>query len=516
MLPGGNRIKPWLLAAIFILQPAFFATQLQKLNQVNGIWYSPEDTEEATFHWKSNWIWHDSKIQNNLVLFRKNFNLTQLPEQATLRITATSLYQLYINGQYINRGPARSAPHHQSYDILEIAALLKPGANVIAVQVHFQPDKKSYQHQARAGLLAQLDYSVNNKNAGIYSNSSWKAMADPSWNNSAPKINRFQRAVNDRVDLQETVRQWQAIGFDDNRWATAKSLMRNAGWPGPQKNARARALTPPWTSLLPRNLPYLIETDITATKLISATRIDDFFLPGKSKRPRKVKLSNKIAPVIARDLPVYQQNAKPIQIPANKGKKWLLVFDMGKIHNGMPTLDIEGNKGAQVEIISIPFMINNQFTYRMVDSDLLDKVTLSGTRDRWQAQYFKPGRYLGLVVQSGLKPTKIHSFGIHQIEYPFKEAGSITSKDAPWINQYMLASAETIKATTTDAYTDNYRERRQYAQTGYYAALGNYNLFGDHALQARYLQQVAEEQLANGLMPAYGALVTDELREILD
>ena len=66
----------------------------------------------------------------------------------------------------------------------------------------------------------------------------------------------------------------------------------------------------------------------------------------------------------------------------------------------------------------------------------------------------------------------------------------------------MEASAKTIEVCTTDAYTDNYRERRQYAQTGYYAALGNYWLFGDHALQRRYLVQVAQEQEANGVMPA--------------
>ena len=52
------------------------------------------------------------------------------------------------------------------------------------------------------------------------------------------------------------------------------------------------------------------------------------------------------------------------------------------------------------------------------------------------------------------------------------------ARPAPWIQDYMSASAETIKAATTDAYTDNYRERRQYAQTGYYASLGNYFLFG--------------------------------------
>jgi hypothetical protein len=80
----------------------------------------------------------------------------------------------------------------------------------------------------------------------------------------------------------------------------------------------------------------------------------------------------------------------------------------------------------------------------------------------------------------------------------------------------MEASALTIQVCTTDGYTDNYRERRQYAQTGYYAALGNYWLFGDRALQRRYLVQVAQEQEANGMMPAYAPAASDDYMVIMD
>ncbi|MCP4272396.1 MAG: hypothetical protein GY781_10580, partial [Gammaproteobacteria bacterium] len=472
---SAKKHKQWIWLSLWMLLTIGFpsnslASQIQKLPQATGIWHKANDTEDKTFQWRSNWIWHSSLEQADRVLFRKKVNFRSLPEEAILRITASSLYQLYINGHYVLRGPARSAPHHQSYDILDIRSLLQTGENVIAVQVHHQANKKSYHHKARAGLLAQLDYTGKAGPAAVYSDSSWRALVDPSWENNAPRINRFQRAVTDRVDLQKSIRQWQAVDFDDSQWTEAKSLLRNSGWPGPQKNAKASALTPPWTALLPRKLPYLIETDSKATQLISAMEIDGFFQPRKNKRSKKVPLKNIIDPVIASDLEAYQQYGKPIHIPASKDndkhKKWLLVFDMGKIHNGMPSLDIEGIKGTEVEIISIPFMVDNQFTDRMVDSDLLDKITLSGARDRWQAQYFKPGRYLGLVLQSGAVAIKIHAVGMHQIEYPFDPVGSITSKSAPWINQYMQASALTIKVATTDAYTDNYRERRQYAQTG--------------------------------------------------
>ena len=54
-------------------------------------------------------------------------------------------------------GPARCAPHHQSYDVLDVTEALTAGKNVLAVRVHFQREGVSYYEPARAGLLAQLE-----------------------------------------------------------------------------------------------------------------------------------------------------------------------------------------------------------------------------------------------------------------------------------------------------------------------------------------------------------------------
>ncbi|GAI87756.1 unnamed protein product, partial [marine sediment metagenome] len=208
---------------------------------------------------------------------------------------------------------------------------------------------------------------------------------------------------------------------------------------------------------------------------------------------------------------------EPLVIPASDTTgTWLLLFDFGEVLNGMAKLDIEGAAGTMVDILYAPFVLDNQFTHKTVDSDFLDRLVLSGNRDIWEATYFKPIRYMGVVLRSGKMPVKIYAAGIHHIVYPFERKGHIRAPDAHWIEQYMEASARTIQVCTTDGYTDNYRERRQYAQTGYYAALGNYWIFGDQALQRRYLIQVAQEQEANGMMPAYAPLAGDDYMVIVD
>ena len=110
----------------------------------------------------------------------------------------------------------------------------------------------------------------------------------------------------------------------------------------------------------------------------------------------------------------------------------------------------------------------------------------------------------------------MYSAGLRRIEYPFVQKGSFHTPDCPELQTLWQAAARTIQVCTTDAYTDNYRERRQYAQTAYYACLGNYPVFGDAALQRRYLTQIADEQLPNGIMPAYAPRHGNDFMVILD
>ena len=483
-------------------------------NQVSGIWMQPNSSEPESFDWRAQWIWLDEKLEADVLLARSPFSCEQAPKEALLRISASSKYELYINGSYICQGPARSAPHHQSYDILQVAAILKKGKNSIAVRVHHQKGKYAYHLKGRAGLLAQLD--IENQTQ-LVTNNTWKVHTDPSWNSNAPSISRFQKVVNDRVDLIKKIKNWQTLDFDDASWKNATPLLRNTGWPAPKKTEKATTLTTPWTSLVPRDIPYLIEQDVKATKLIEAVLIDT---PNQKEQvipKNKWQLTHSIDKEISKSEKHYRKKDKSLILPpTTESKTWLLIFDFESIKNGFPKFTMEGSKGTQVDILSAPFIVNDSFTHRIVDSNLQDQVLLSGGLDTWQATYFKPSRYLAIAVKGNTQPVKINYVGTHQIRYPFSIKGSIQTPEAPWMEDLWKASIKTIDACTTDAFTDNYRERRQYAQTGYYAALGNYWTYGDTALQRRYLIQVAQEQEANGMMPAYAPLATDEYMIILD
>jgi hypothetical protein len=469
-------------------------SQVSPLPQnAKGIWQEDNKLDTKKIDWNAQWIWLPQDIESNVLLARRSFNLSEESSSAILKITASSKYELFINGQYINQGPARSSPHHQSFDILDINSALIKGSNTLAVKVHHQKGKVSYHLKGRAGLLVQLDLESNNISSQIKSDDSWKVSNDPSWDNNAPFISRFQLFVNDKIDFRNKIKNWNQPNFDDHSWNNARPLKRNSGWPAPQKNETATTFITPWTSLVPRDIPYLVEQDIEATNLIFE---DEIRLDRSSKH--------------------FELNLDHNSIDDSKKNAKILIYDFGTVINGMPKINIEGSKGSKIDIYTAPYILNNTFISNTVDSNFHDQIILSGKEDQWQSMYFKPTRYLAILINDSIESTKINSIGIHQIKYPFELKASISTPEAPWIEELWNASIKTIDVCTTDAFTDNYRERRQYAQTNYYAALGNYWTYGDTALQRRYLIQIAQEQQANGLMPAYAPLAKGDFMVILD
>ncbi len=79
---------------------------------------------------QAKWIWQaDAGPVPQTFCFRKTFFLDRAPTGATLRITADNSYKLFINGSPVGEG--NDWRQMGTYDI---AALLRPGRNVIAVE----------------------------------------------------------------------------------------------------------------------------------------------------------------------------------------------------------------------------------------------------------------------------------------------------------------------------------------------------------------------------------------------
>ncbi|MDQ3461369.1 MAG: alpha-L-rhamnosidase N-terminal domain-containing protein, partial [Deinococcota bacterium] len=212
---------------------------------------------DQVMDWRAQWIWADGEAspRNAWRCFRRAFEAPLGWDGARLAITADSRYVLYLNGVRLGRGPARSWPFLQSFDLYEVGHLLKPGrANVLAVLVmHYGVSSFQYL-RGRGGLLAQLELTHAAKVTTVVTDSSWKSALHAGHDPRSPRMS-VQLGFAERVDARLWDDAWQGPDYDDSAWARAEAV-------GPVG-------TPPWTELTPRDIPHLSEEPLYPSRVVS-------------------------------------------------------------------------------------------------------------------------------------------------------------------------------------------------------------------------------------------------------
>ncbi len=80
------------------------------------------------------WIAGKELEKNLLAGFRAEF-ASQGDSPVVLRITASTLYRAYLNGNFLGHGPARGPHGFFRIDELDLRKLLRPGSNLLAIEV---------------------------------------------------------------------------------------------------------------------------------------------------------------------------------------------------------------------------------------------------------------------------------------------------------------------------------------------------------------------------------------------
>ena len=214
----------------------------------------------TTLNFPADAVWigsaHAFDLHEAYLCFRSPaaWQLAANPTQADLFITADSRYKLWVNGQFVARGPARSFPHNQLVDKLDLTPYLHSGANTLAVQV-YQPGYShfAYVHRGAAGVLA---YLVCDGQTTLVTNLDWRFQRDFSYDPSVPRVSIYGTGVEER-DMSLTT-EWMAPDYDDSAWEMPRLYAPLNG--------------DPWTGMSPRAMPLMVERKIPLTLLENAAR----------------------------------------------------------------------------------------------------------------------------------------------------------------------------------------------------------------------------------------------------
>jgi len=205
------------------------------------------------------------------VAFRKTVMVAEAPVRADLGIFADSRYLLWINGDYILRGPGRFVPNGPEYDRLDVASHLRRGANTLAILVLARGSSgKMMRHgPGLAVRLAVGDGPV------VAADSSWKWSGATRYRQPVIKWGNEYDVVDARVEDGD----WTKPEYDDRSWMTAVPVAGEQWGPLTARRSellRGTVLAPALKRTLPVTLTAGQRLAFQVGRLVQAYTVLDF------------------------------------------------------------------------------------------------------------------------------------------------------------------------------------------------------------------------------------------------
>ncbi|HWI01999.1 MAG TPA: alpha-L-rhamnosidase N-terminal domain-containing protein [Propionibacteriaceae bacterium] len=189
-------------------------------------------------------------------LFRRVFDVEDLPPRAALRLSADSRYVLWVNGAEVGRGSIRSQPRRLRYDEYDIASHLRRGRNVVAVLVTYYGHANSFwQPAASSGVMGRDVQLVVEARVGeewLITDERWRALRSPAWRALGAGQSLDAIPV-ELLDARELDPAWVETEFDDSSWVAATVL--KASHDGAL--GESRPPVDPYGAMLPRGIGML-------------------------------------------------------------------------------------------------------------------------------------------------------------------------------------------------------------------------------------------------------------------
>ncbi len=157
--------------------------------------------------------------RNRHLLFRKHFFLEKHVKKALIYITADDYYKLYINGVFVNQGPAPSYHFQYNYNVIDITPFLREGENIIAVHTLYQGliNRVWQSGDMRHGLLLDLEADGHTL---LYSDESFKIAYHKGFMEMG--VCGYDTQFLERYDASAPEADFASFDFDDSSWAYAK------------------------------------------------------------------------------------------------------------------------------------------------------------------------------------------------------------------------------------------------------------------------------------------------------
>lgn len=457
---------------------------------------------------------------NRWFLFRRRFELPQVPAAATLQIFADSRYLLFVNGVQLGRGPGRATPAFARVDEHDLKAVVQAGTNVIAVLVHVYGVDTAWYETVKdytqsifgdGGLYAYGEFRVGEETIHLCSDESWRVVGCAAWKQASPRSGWGQGFIEDH-DAREMPQNWTQPSFDDAGWDGAQLQVRRAddldlakGWGDIQ----------PFPTLLRREIAHMAEQEVLPVRVVSKHAVAATSSLPLERRIYEEAFQVLESAMVENELACLTASTDSMRVRTTVDQDVSLLIEFPRRHAGYPFIEVEALGGeifevAVAETVPGEYVAGHAGIARVSRESYLDCAQMFRYVARPGVQRFEKFdwtgvKFLQLVIRNAPAGVCIRRVGSIETHYPVENEGRFECSDE-FLNQLWLRGRYTTLHCTHDAWEDcPGREKRQWLGDGIVHYLIDAAAFGTSSqpIDRQYLLQATESQRTDGLLQMF-------------
>jgi len=487
-----------LLKMRFLIPACSFLCFLFQLQA--GSMYAENRTESSTVFFNSaRPIWPD-KFEKEMNLFCGFRAIFKCPgkRKATLKITGSSIYRIFLNNKFIGHGPARAGHGYYRVDEWQLTDELTPGENLIAVEVAGYNVNSFYVLDQPSFLQAEVV-------------SQGKVLAS-----TAGKGSLFEAYI-----IKEKIKKVQRYSFQRT---FVEYYKLNPGWSDWRKNPKTTFKKADCTiqshkNLIPRRIDYprfFCDRPITH---VSQGRIKTGITPDNPWRDRAlVNISpqfkgyketeleaipslemQKIKSVDKQELNNIYSTNKSIQM----SKDSFHIFDFGLNLTGFIGLEVKCSKPARLYVSFDEILKNGDVDFKRLQCT--NVVCYDLAPGQYSLEFFEPYTLRYLKLNAFDNELSVSSIYLREFVTPDADEARFAAND-PNLNKTFEAARETYKQNSLDIFMDcPSRERAGWLCDSFFTSRVAFDFSGNTKIEKNFLENymlpASFKHLPEGMLP---------------
>lgn len=419
------------------------------------------------------WCWHPDYPSGapEFTLFRLAFRTAR---QRTVRLlfSADNRCNLFLDGVFVGRGPARGDLEHYRYESCTLE--LPPGSHILAAEVIVYPCGFREEEGPWSEIHTGGGFLILSGDAAFATPGSWRCRRDASrrhrkWRDSWNGRGGIPAPPMEEYEPDPALTGWKLPEFDDSDWPAVRHVGE------PYFADRCKTDPPTRWRLVPGTTPPMRQEPVAVRSILAG---NEFLAPDGS-------------------------GGATGRIPAGKHT---ILLDLGRYRTSLVHLRFSGGKGVCRIGYAEALFRNGVRTERgpvpggrVGEYGFSDLLKLNGADGAFDSFWYRSGRFVELAFELDA-PLAIERLSFEFVAYPFDRKAVWRSPERPVLERIFETAWHTARCCAHEHYEDcPYWEQLQYAGDTRIQALISYLATGDARLGRQAVRQFDESRLGGGL-----------------